>query len=164
MLTIHISLVQICSLNRKTLGFWVQLDYCNSVFFPSQCISEQPLSHILHPCLSIWAIFLSVWLHRNTYYSKNIAPSRLSSSICKWPFTSCESIDQFFLSANTLGCQNSARDAIFLLLFAAKVGRCMAGRHAGEMCDQSCFCCPDSLICSTPHHVPPSSHMEPPAE
>lgn len=70
----------------------------------------------------------------------------------------------FFLSANTLGCQNSARDAVFLLLFVAKVGRCMAGRHTGEMCDQSCFCCPDSLICSTPHHVPPSLHMEPPAE
>lgn len=95
MFPIHISLVQVCSLNRKFLGCWIQLDYCNLVFFPSHCISEQPLSDILHHCLSAGAISPSVGLHWNMCCSKNTPPSRLSSSICKWPFTSCESIDQF---------------------------------------------------------------------
>lgn len=59
----HISLVQDCSLNRKLLGCWVQMDNCNLVFFPSHCISEQLLSHIPHHCLSIGAILPSVGLH-----------------------------------------------------------------------------------------------------
>lgn len=44
---IHISLVQVCSLNRKILGFRVHLDYCNLVFF-SQSLHFRTAS-VSHP-------------------------------------------------------------------------------------------------------------------
>lgn len=123
MFPIHISLVQVCSLNRKFLGCWIQLDYCNLVFFPSHCISEQPLSDILHHCLSAGAISPSVGLHWNVlfkeYSPKQVIQFNLQMTLHQlwvhWPV--------FVSPANTLRCQNSAMDAVFLLLFAAKMGR-----------------------------------------